>query len=104
MATFEASGYEMDHDGQLMTHPLYSGAAALTGSIAQTNVISKIRVLHRYPFSSALKRMSVHAEVTVSKMIGGTTIENRLQQVVFCKGAPEVIATLLKDVPLRSIV
>jgi cation-transporting ATPase 13A1 len=91
----------MDHDGQLMTHRLYSGAAAFSGSLAQSNVISKIRVLHRYPFSSALKRMSVHTEVTVSKMVGAATIQNKQQHVVFCKGAPEVLATLLKEVPPR---
>lgn len=55
--------------------------------------ISAIRILYRYPFSSALKRMSVVAEITIL----GTTNEKHI--VVMTKGAPEVLVDKLAEVP-----
>jgi manganese-transporting P-type ATPase len=49
------------------------------------------RVVHRYPFSSGLKRMSVLVNATLRK---------ETSSFVFCKGAPEVLQTLLSVVPL----
>ena len=56
------------------------------------------QVVHMYPFSSSLKRMSVIAGVKRGNDIAGGALKpDRL--MVFTKGAPEVIAGHLKEVP-----
>jgi cation-transporting ATPase 13A1 len=86
-------------------------------------LVENIRILHKYPFSSALKMMSVLCRVNYHQSVlddidhgalvtstaandstTATTATPRLSRssekyVVFTKGAPEVIATKLKQVP-----
>ena len=90
LATFEASGYAMDQSGMQFT------ATVAPNGDRGTNCISSIRVLHRYPFSSSLKRMSVLVEATI---VNGATSEKYILAV--CKGAPEVIASKLKYIPFH---
>jgi cation-transporting ATPase 13A1 len=51
---------------------------------------------HRYPFSSALKRMSVIVEVSKLDAAGAVLDQGAF---VFTKGAPEVLEQLLLSTP-----
>ena len=55
-----------------------------------------VNIVKRYPFSSALKRMSVIANVSLSKTRGK-------HQIVCCKGAPEIIEKFLNHVPANYV-
>lgn len=52
-----------------------------------------VKVKHRYPFSSALKRMSVIAECSIP-------FKSETGLFIFSKGAPEVLASYIDDLPL----
>jgi magnesium-transporting ATPase (P-type) len=68
-----------------------SSASSLCCVVHSTKgIVSKVK--HRYPFSSSLKRMSVIAEVSIPSK-GETGL------FVFVKGAPEVLAAHLLEVP-----
>lgn len=53
----------------------------------------ELRVRHKYPFTSELKRMSVVVEA------GAQAGSGARRSMVFCKGAPEIIANYLSVVP-----
>jgi cation-transporting ATPase 13A1 len=74
----------------------------------------KVQTLHRYPFSSSLKRMSVLVELSkyscdtngmtsaiygASSTVGSDSARTPKQWLVVSKGAPEVLATKLKKCP-----
>eukprot|EP00516_Mucochytrium_quahogii_P001669 CAMPEP_0203755478 /NCGR_PEP_ID=MMETSP0098-20131031/8917_1 /ASSEMBLY_ACC=CAM_ASM_000208 /TAXON_ID=96639 /ORGANISM=" , Strain NY0313808BC1" /LENGTH=1190 /DNA_ID=CAMNT_0050646951 /DNA_START=103 /DNA_END=3672 /DNA_ORIENTATION=+ len=52
-----------------------------------------IRVLYHFPFSSTIKRMS-----TIVSVAEGRTVSS-INRMVLCKGAPEVLEGLIKDLP-----
>lgn len=54
----------------------------------------QLKIKHRYPFSSALKRMSVVVESKNSN-------NNEDKTYLFTKGAPEIIANLIDNLPLH---
>ncbi|NXN19454.1 AT134 ATPase, partial [Indicator maculatus] len=74
----DASGHQME--GQGVTH----ATVVRPGPKASSAPVEGITILHQFPFSSALQRMSV-----IAQEIGG-------EQEVFTKGAPEMVATLCR--------
>lgn len=90
IATFEASGYVMDSSGMQ-----YSSQRQPPNDSVGLR-LSSARVLHRYPFSSALKRMSVLVEVVVEGGKGGMS---RKRVLVVTKGAPEVMHDMINSIP-----
>eukprot|EP00803_Ostreobium_quekettii_P002740 evm.model.scf_1942.1 EVM.evm.TU.scf_1942.1 scf_1942:7847-15557(-) len=85
-------------DGQLIGDPLEKAAFEATewsysgDSAAHRKKKERAQILHRFHFSSSLKRMSVVIRVD-SQETGGST------HYVVAKGAPEVIETRLRVVP-----
>jgi manganese-transporting P-type ATPase len=76
-------------------------SAAVASSVTVNTVLHQekglfVKVLHRYQFSSALKRMSVLAEV--AHKAKNTSVMSS-QRMVFSKGAPEVLQKHLRKVP-----
>ncbi|XP_053930896.1 probable cation-transporting ATPase 13A4 isoform X5 [Cuculus canorus] len=90
---FEATNWVIDDssryqiEGQGSTH----GTVVRPGPKAGNGPVEGLIILHQFPFSSALQRMSV-----IAQEIGG-------EKQVFTKGAPEVIAMLCRaeTVPLN---
>eukprot|EP00076_Gallus_gallus_P043592 XP_025009130.1 probable cation-transporting ATPase 13A4 isoform X1 [Gallus gallus] len=74
----DSSGHQIE--GQRSTH----ATVIRPGPKANTASVEGITILHQFPFSSALQRMSVIAQET-----GG-------EKQVFTKGAPEMVATLCR--------
>ena len=56
-----------------------------------------LRVLHRLPFTSDLRRMSVLLKPAASS--GGGTAASASGPLLLTKGAPETVRGLLKEVP-----
>ncbi|XP_032302478.1 probable cation-transporting ATPase 13A4 isoform X2 [Coturnix japonica] len=83
---FEATNWVIDdssehqNEGQRSTHTTF----VRPGPKANSASVEGIAILHQFPFSSALQRMSVIAQET-----GG-------EKQVFTKGAPETVATLCR--------
>ena len=75
VVTMEATGYSIDYDG----------------SIVMPGGDGKISIVQKYPFSSALKRMSV----LIDSPVHGWKL--------FMKGAPEIISSLLISVPQNYV-
>lgn len=67
--------------------PSYSPMAS---NLSNTDHSISAKVVHRYPFSSSLKRMSV---------IVRTTFKKTTSWIIICKGAPEVVGQHLITVP-----
>ncbi|XP_068001755.1 probable cation-transporting ATPase 13A4 [Melanerpes formicivorus] len=74
----DSSGHQMEGPG--VTH----AAVVRPGPKASSAPVEGITILHQFPFSSALQRMSV-----IAQEIGG-------EQQIFTKGAPETVATLCR--------
>ncbi|XP_049658892.1 probable cation-transporting ATPase 13A4 isoform X5 [Accipiter gentilis] len=81
----DSSGHQIE--GQGSTH----ATVVRPGPKASSAPVEGVAILHQFPFSSALQRMSV-----IAQEIGG-------EQQVFTKGAPEVVAMLCRaeTVPLN---
>ncbi|NXH65706.1 AT134 ATPase, partial [Hydrobates tethys] len=83
---FEATGWVIDDssghqiEGQGSTH----ATVVRPGPKASSAPVEGVTILHQFPFSSALQRMSV-----IAQEIGG-------EQQVFTKGAPEMVAMLCR--------
>jgi manganese-transporting P-type ATPase len=76
-------------------------SAAVASSVTVNTIVHQekglfVKVLHRYQFSSALKRMSVLAEVAYKTK---STSVMSTQRMVFSKGAPEVLRKHLRNLP-----
>jgi cation-transporting ATPase 13A1 len=69
--TVEATGYSLDGENMMSS---------------AVDAVS-LKILQRFPFSSSLKRMSVRADSSV------------MGNIIFSKGAPEVMASLFTSVP-----
>ncbi|KAM9613607.1 putative cation-transporting ATPase 13A4 isoform 7-T8 [Morphnus guianensis] len=90
---FEATNWVIDDssghkiEGQGSTH----ATVVRPGPKASSAPVEGVAILHQFPFSSALQRMSV-----IAQEIGG-------EQQVFTKGAPEMVAMLCRaeTVPLN---
>jgi cation-transporting ATPase 13A1 len=52
----------------------------------------QLKVKHRYPFSSALKRMSV--------IVDSKSGDDSVKTYLFTKGAPEIVSNLIVDLPM----
>ncbi|XP_049658894.1 probable cation-transporting ATPase 13A4 isoform X7 [Accipiter gentilis] len=74
----DSSGHQIE--GQGSTH----ATVVRPGPKASSAPVEGVAILHQFPFSSALQRMSV-----IAQEIGG-------EQQVFTKGAPEVVAMLCR--------
>ncbi|NXF89115.1 AT134 ATPase, partial [Eubucco bourcierii] len=74
----DSSGHQME--GQEVTH----ATVVRPGPKASGAPVEGITILHQFPFSSALQRMSV-----IAQEIGG-------EQEVFTKGAPEMVSMLCR--------
>lgn len=112
LCTLEASGFSLI-SGVGQTHgSTPSGSNVVVNE--EANVA--IRTIHRYAFSSALKRMSVIVQCSSIKSTGsaaatagpgssssgsgsGNTISPSSVYYVFTKGAPEVLAGCIRDLP-----
>lgn len=88
-------------DGELLGDPLESAAMAAIGwtfsrggSSSSRDGATCVRLVHRFPFSSALKRMS--CVVAVRRGAGAAAVE---ETWVVAKGAPEVMARLFAGGP-----
>ncbi|XP_052660648.1 probable cation-transporting ATPase 13A4 isoform X3 [Harpia harpyja] len=81
----DSSGHQIE--GQGSTH----ATVVRPGPKASSAPVEGVAILHQFPFSSALQRMSV-----IAQEIGG-------EQQVFTKGAPEMVAMLCRaeTVPLN---
>eukprot|EP00602_Paraphysomonas_sp_CaronLab_P012268 CAMPEP_0185042054 /NCGR_PEP_ID=MMETSP1103-20130426/42113_1 /TAXON_ID=36769 /ORGANISM="Paraphysomonas bandaiensis, Strain Caron Lab Isolate" /LENGTH=669 /DNA_ID=CAMNT_0027582053 /DNA_START=269 /DNA_END=2275 /DNA_ORIENTATION=+ len=79
--SFKNSGFEVN-----------STTASVT-SISHPSRGVSVRTLHKYPFSSSLKRMSVVVDVKSSRKTSTFT------RFVYTKGAPEVVQSFLSEVP-----
>lgn len=94
ITTMESSGFQFINESVL--HGTSDKSKPSTG-LSLTCVVHQalgvaLKVKHRYPFSSALKRMSTIVE-------GYLPGENKAGLFVFTKGAPEVLAAHMKDIP-----
>jgi len=76
-AAVRAIGWGMTQDGRMLN---------IGGKQEQ------ITIVHRHPFSSSLKRMTALIKV-------GTRASNSSKNLVVCKGAPEIVESLLEEVP-----
>jgi cation-transporting ATPase 13A1 len=88
VAAFNASGLFFESVGSQLTMP----------SFVSTRSNIRVQTLHRYPFSSSLKRMSVLVEISRSAPDGQVMSPQR-QWLVVTKGAPEVISSRLRRCP-----
>ncbi|XP_069068850.1 probable cation-transporting ATPase 13A4 isoform X2 [Pleurodeles waltl] len=85
---FEATGWEIvdsnsapEGEGISTSNMRVRPGTAAAGTVAVQGIV----VLHQYPFSSKLQRMSV-----ITQVIGGSYLE------VYMKGAPEMVASFCK--------
>ena len=100
-----------EHDANVAGDPLEVESFSQTGFQANATMSSTsstvnyirhqekgitVKILHRYQFSSALKRMSVVAEVA-HKNKKCPVLTTR--QFVFSKGAPEVMRKYIREIP-----
>ncbi|NWU18098.1 AT134 ATPase, partial [Cephalopterus ornatus] len=90
---FEATNWVIDDSNGHQTEGQGSTRATVVrpGPKATTAPVEGVTILHQFPFSSSLQRMSV-----IAQEIGG-------DQQVFTKGAPEIVAMLCRaeTVPLN---
>lgn len=114
-ASFAASGYKFSIDFA----QLNSGKQSITTNLVfNPNSNVNANIMHKYPFSSDLKRMSVMAQVnsvpntnadptsssgssssSSSRSTGSKLRDPTSAMFVFCKGAPEIMHPFLKEVP-----
>jgi len=95
VATMMASGF--DADVAVFASSSGKGSVGL-GSIIHAKRGIRVLLRHRYPFSSALKRMSVVVSVEYLRDAAYTAASSSLLWV-FTKGAPEVLEDKLVSVP-----
>jgi len=105
IAAMEASGFAF-RLGKQQSHS-EGGGNVLSVEHEERNL--RVTIRHKYPFTSALKRMSIVAEcsnvhpstINSSSSSGGAGKPQQQQSktMVFTKGAPEVLAQYLKEVP-----
>uniref|UniRef100_A0A8C8S2F2 Cation-transporting ATPase n=1 Tax=Pelusios castaneus TaxID=367368 RepID=A0A8C8S2F2_9SAUR len=89
---FEATNWEMENSSEdLAKNGEFTPAVIIKPGPKASNVpVEGIAVLHQFPFSSALQRMSV-----IAQEIGG-------EQQVFMKGAPETVAEFCRPETVPS--
>jgi len=85
IAAIQSSGFEFS---SIRSSPSSSSSSAIT--LVHLNIEGQVR--QKYPFSSDLKRMSVI--VDLKRRTDGSVV-----RMVFCKGAPEVLAKHLVSIP-----
>jgi magnesium-transporting ATPase (P-type) len=97
LATIEATGFQFVHTDAVQTHgggghP--SGAALGCVVHRERGIVMKLK--HRYPFSSTLKRMSTIVEhcalPSAASVAAGRPVAGQTSLFLFTKGAPEVLA------------
>ncbi|KAI5290963.1 hypothetical protein KEM54_006868 [Ascosphaera aggregata] len=93
-ATLTSLGWNLGDKNILRPRAVKGPKTASTGNI----VIDSVQIKRRFQFSSALKRQSSVATVTMLERTGGNTKRHR-GTFVGVKGAPETIRKLLTDVP-----
>lgn len=104
-----------DHSAPAVTVPAANAGATVAAATATAAVsMDGVQVLHRWPFSSALRRMTCCVSVTGPKLaaaalapagrsngsVSGISIRCG-DAFVVCKGAPEAVESLLASVPER---
>ncbi|NXM01131.1 AT134 ATPase, partial [Tyrannus savana] len=81
---FEATNWVIDDFNGYQTEGSTHATVVRPGPNATTAPVEGVTILHQFPFSSSLQRMSV-----IAQEIGG-------DQQVFTKGAPEIVAMLCR--------
>ncbi|XP_067398911.1 probable cation-transporting ATPase 13A4 [Emydura macquarii macquarii] len=89
---FEATNWEMENSSEDLDEngELTTAVIIKPGPKASNVPVEGIAILHQFPFSSALQRMSV-----IAQEIGG-------EQQVFMKGAPEMVARFCRPETVPS--
>jgi cation-transporting ATPase 13A1 len=89
--------WTMVHSDMVMKRTRVAAAVKTAGAASAITA----KILHRFPFSSALKRMSCIIAINdgVSNTSSSSSASSSSELLVTCKGAPEIIEGMLRHVP-----
>lgn len=99
IVTLEATGFQFDTATQATAS--HASSRLILPSFLSADKSVKLVLKHRYPFNSTLKRMSVLTEVTLKpEVYYYSSVTNSVTGLfLFTKGAPEVLAPMIADLP-----
>lgn len=95
IAAIQSSGFEFSSSRSSLSSSSSSSSSAITLVHSKKNIEGQVR--QKYPFSSDLKRMSVI--VDLKRRTDRSGGDGSVVRMVFCKGAPEVLAKHLVSIP-----
>jgi len=103
IVTLESTGFQFETALAVgSVTPSQASSRLILPSFLSADKMARVALKHRYPFNSTLKRMSVLAEVTL-KSDGSFTSNSSTDSLtglfLFTKGAPEVLAPMIADLP-----